>query len=121
LTYNQGMTNHPTIPQAVVETAPYLARAAGCMTEAERADALLMIGLDPERGQLVRGGGGIRKIRFATGSGGKSGGVRIIYYYYDRQHPIFLLTAYAKARQENLTDAQTNAFAKVVKELLETY
>jgi hypothetical protein len=115
------MTKRPTIPQTVVETAPYLARAASCMTEAERADALLMIGLDPERGQIVPGGAGIRKVRFATGSGGKSGGVRIIYYYYDRQHPVFLLTAYAKERQENLTDAQKNVFAKLVKQLIETY
>ena len=36
---------------------------------------------DPERGDLIQGGGGIRKLRFALRGRGKRGGVRVIYYW----------------------------------------
>ncbi len=39
---------------------------------------------DPERGALIRGGGGIRKLRYALAGGGKSGGIRVIYYWVTR-------------------------------------
>lgn len=63
----------------VVETASFLADAKACMTDDERIEAINMIAAHPECGDLISGGGGIRKVRFATGGKGKSGGVRIIY------------------------------------------
>ena len=39
---------------------------------------------DPERGALIRGGGGIRKLRYALAGGGQSGGIRVIYYWVTR-------------------------------------
>jgi len=32
-------------------------------------------------GDMVRGSGGVRKMRWAVGNKGKSGGIRIIYYW----------------------------------------
>ena len=63
----------------VVETASFLADAKRCMTDNERSEAITMIAANPECGDLISGGGGIRKVRFAIGGKGKSGGVRIIY------------------------------------------
>jgi hypothetical protein len=45
----------------------------------------------------------VRKIRWSRGGAGKRGGARVIYYYHNAEHPLYLLMAYAKARQENLT------------------
>jgi hypothetical protein len=65
---------------------------------------------------VIKGGGGVRKVRVAVGSRGKSGGARIIYYWAVRQDVILLLYAYSKNATANLTPKQTAQLAKVVKE-----
>lgn len=47
--------------------------------------------------------GGVRKIRWIRPGSGKRGGARVIYFYHNADHPLYLLMVYAKARQENLS------------------
>jgi hypothetical protein len=62
----------------VVETPTYLAAAAKAgMTEAERVAAVDQIAADPQAGDIIPGGGGVRKVRVAGRGKGKSGGYRI--------------------------------------------
>jgi hypothetical protein len=105
----------------VVETASFLADAKACMTDNERAEAIDMIAAHPECGDLVPGGGGIRKVRFAIGGKGKSGGVRIIYYYHNERVPTFLLAVFAKNDQANLTRAEINMLGNAAKMLARKY
>ncbi len=91
------------------------------MSEIERFAAIDMIGRDPERGVVVEGGGGIRKVRFAVGGRGKSGGVRIVYYYHNDECPVFPLTVFAKNERDNLSRAELNALARVAKGIARTY
>ena len=72
---------------------------------------------NPLKGKLIRGGGGIRKIRWGRKNVGKSGGVRIIYFI-NTETEIYLLFAYSKNEADNLTKKQTNMLAKIVKEEL---
>lgn len=72
---------------------------------------------DPERGDLVKGGGGIRKMRHAAQGRGKSGGVRVIYYWIKDNHQIYLLVVYPKSKKDNLTDKETAILHEFVKEL----
>lgn len=65
----------------VVETTSFMTDAKVCMTNEERTEAINMIAANPECGDIIPGGGGIRKVRFGIGGRGKSGGVRIIYYF----------------------------------------
>ena len=58
---------------------------------------------DPETGDLIRGSGGVRKIRWAVRGRGKRGGVRVIYYVKTREGVIWMLTIYAKNVAENIT------------------
>jgi hypothetical protein len=74
------------------------------------------IAADPELGALIRGGGGIRKVRVAVGSRGTSGGARVIYYWAVRRDVILLLYAYPKNAATDLTPKQVLQLAKVVKE-----
>ena len=67
-------------------------------------------------GPVIRGGGGIRKVRISLGSRGKSGGARVIYYWAVRRDVILLLYAYPKNVAANLTPNQTAQLAKAVKE-----
>jgi mRNA-degrading endonuclease RelE of RelBE toxin-antitoxin system len=50
----------------------------------------------PESGKIVRGSGGVRKIRWTISGKGKSGGVRVIYYFKKSNDEIWLLTIYSK-------------------------
>lgn len=65
--------------------------------------------------------GGVRKLRWALAGRGKRGGARIIYYYYNREIPIFAITAYAKNELENLSQADRNEFRKLTRMLVENY
>ncbi len=65
--------------------------------------------------------GGIRKVRFARSGRGKSAGVRVIYYYYNAERPIYLLEIFGKNEKANLTLAERNALAKVVNEIKQQF
>jgi hypothetical protein len=64
------------------------------------------IARNPEAGEVIPKTGGVRKLRWRRPGIGKSGGVRVIYFYHNEQMPIFLLLIYAKARREDMTPDQ---------------
>ncbi len=66
------------------------------------------------------GTGGIRKLRWGSGNRGKSGGVRVIYYYHDERIPLYLLTLFGKNEMSNLSKAERNDLAKLVDVLVVT-
>jgi hypothetical protein len=105
----------------VVETTSYLSKAKACMTDRERTDVVTVIATNPLVGDLIEGGGGIRKVRFAVGSRGKSGGVRVVYYYHDDRMPTFLLTVFAKNEKANLSKAERNEMAKLTKAIAKAF
>lgn len=72
------------------------------LTEEEYTAFQLFLAADPESGDLVRGSGGCRKVRWASGGKGKSGGVRVIYFARIRAGQIWLLTIYGKSTIENI-------------------
>lgn len=72
---------------------------------------------NPQAGDLIPGGGGIRKIRAALPGTGKRGGTRIIYYWQKSKDRIFMLVVYAKAHKTDLDPQQTAAFKALVKEI----
>jgi len=76
---------------------------------------------NPKTGVLIQGTGGIRKLRWASKGKGKSGGSRVIYYFYNETIPLFLLTIFGKNEKINLTKAERNELAKSVKELIKSY
>ena len=72
----------------------------------------------PDAGDLIRGSKGLRKLRWALPGRGKSGGARVIYYWRSAAGRIYLLYAYAKNAQANLTEAQRNLLVQWVNEVL---
>jgi hypothetical protein len=57
-------------------------------------------------GKIIKGSGGLRKLRWSAKGHGKSGGVRIIYYWFTTHDTILLLFAYAKNERDDLTREQ---------------
>ncbi len=71
----------------------------------------------PDAGDLIKDGGGIRKVRWKRTGTGKSGGIRIIYYWLTEDHQILMLVAYPKNIKDSLTDKETAVLRKLVKDL----
>ncbi len=57
---------------------------------------------NPEAGDVVRESGGVRKLRWKRKGRGKRGGLRVIYFVHYQPNEFWLLTLYAKAKQENV-------------------
>lgn len=106
----------------VIETPTFLRKAleAG-MSEMERFELVSSLGEEPALGDLIKGTGGVRKVRFGGKGKGKSGAYRAITFYSSTSLPVFLLTVYAKGAKVNLTKAECNALGKLCERLESTY
>ena len=106
----------------VLEFDEFASKADKCMGFQIKQNFISYIAENPEKGDLIPGGGGIRKIRWQSKpSTGKSGGVRIIYYYYNNSMPIFLITVYPKSKKENISQEEKNIMNKLCKRLVLSY
>ena len=100
----------------LIETSTFTRQINSLLSDEEYGGFQSRIAANPELGVLIKGGGGIRKVRVAVGSRGKSGGARIIYYWAVRKDMILLLYAYPKNVAADLTPKQVVQLARVVKE-----
>ena len=72
------------------------------LTDDEYAGLQAALMAHPEAGAIIRGSGGVRKMRWAGSGRGKRGGIRVIYYLRSTQGEIWMLTLYAKNEAENI-------------------
>jgi hypothetical protein len=104
--------------QTVVETPTFSRRADKLLSAEEHAVLINRLAWNPAAGEVIVGTGGVRKMRFGALGNGKSGGVRVIYYFYDEDVPIYALLIYAKNERSDLTpDERKKAavFAEAIK------
>lgn len=80
----------------------------------ELENALLM---SPQAGDVIEGTGGARKLRIQLEGRGKRGGGRVIYVDIFEKERLYLLFAYPKSVQANLTPCQTSAICKMIVEI----
>ena len=71
----------------------------------------------PDAGDIVKGSGGVRKLRWRLRGRGKRGGVRVIYYWITRNDQILFLTVYSKNEARGLSQASISAMREIVKDL----
>ena len=86
----------------------------------EHFDLITYLATHPTVGDEIVGTGGVRKVRYGAMGRGKSGGLRVIYYFYDEDMPIYALLIYGKNERANLTPEQrkaVKAFATAIKAL----
>ncbi|KQP22452.1 hypothetical protein ASF43_00520 [Pseudorhodoferax sp. Leaf267] len=69
----------------------------------ERAEFASFMAAYPDAGSVIRGSGGVRKVRWSREGTGKSGGVRIVYLTRNQVGEVYLLTLYAKSESENIS------------------
>ena len=73
--------------------------------------------LMPDAGDLIRGSGGIRKLRWPGRGSGKRGGLRVIYYWLTRDDQLLMLDIYAKNERVDLSRSEIRALRALVKDL----
>ena len=96
-----------------METSIFERKAAKLLTSEEYDDLLLYLSMYYRVGDEIPGTGGVRKLRYAAQGRGKSGGVRVIYYFFDEVNPILALYLYGKNEQGNLTPAEKKLAASL--------
>lgn len=101
----------------VAETPEYIRRATRLLSESERNDVIDFVAATPKAGDLIQGTGGVRKLRWARSGRGKSGGVRVIYYFHSEALPLYLLTVFEKGEKADLSQAERNELARLVQVL----
>ena len=113
--------DYNTPMNTVVELPEFIRRADKLLRNAEREELISHLAANPKAGALLEGTGGIRKLRWKREGSGKSGGVRVIYYFHNELYPLFLLTLFGKSEKENISKAERNMLAKLTEELLAAY
>jgi hypothetical protein len=107
--------------QTIAEMPEYIRRAERLLSEMERQAVIDYLAAFPKAGIVIEGTGGIRKLRWGRQSSGKSGGVRVIYYFHNEQMPLYLLTVFGKGEKANLSKAERNELAKLVRLLAQAW
>ena len=100
-----------------IETPIFSRLLIDLLTDDEYASLQNVLMENPGRGDIIKGGGGIRKLRYALPGRGKSGGVRVIYYWLREDGQIYMLLIYPKSKKDTLTVRETALLRDFVKEL----
>ena len=87
------------------------------LTDADLIDFQSQLLNNPDAGPVIPHTGGIRKVRFGIGDQGKRGGARIIYIDFPECGTLFLLYAYGKHEQENITEAEKKKLKKYAEQI----
>ena len=99
-----------------VETPVFTAALRRHLDDERYRQLQIALMLRPEQGPVIRGSGGLRKLRWAMAGGGKRGGLRVIYYWAPSEQAFYMLYAYTKSEQGNLSTEQTRQLSRVVRE-----
>jgi len=105
----------------IAELPSYIRLADKLLSAEERQDLINYLAEHPKTGDIMEGTNGVRKLRWHRGGQGKSGGVRVIYYYHDDLMPLYLLTLFAKGDKANLIKAERNELASLVSVLVDIW
>ena len=105
----------------VIETPSFIGDAKKLLDDDERGALINFLASNPKAGVLIKGTGGIRKIRWAGDNTGKSGAYRVIYFFHTMEFPIFLLNVFAKNEKANISQAERNELKKLTDLLVKQY
>ena len=101
-----------------IETPIFTRQVQDDLSEDQYRDLQDELRKHPDAGSKIKGSGGLRKLRWAIEGQGKSGGVRVIYYWVVAQDRIFMLYMYPKSKQDDLSPEQLKVLKKTVEKEL---
>jgi len=89
----------------VIETPTFQRLAEEFWSDEERLDFVSWIAANAEAGDVIKGTGGLRKVRWTRAGIGKRGGARVIYFNRNERGDLVLLLVYVKAKFDNIPAA----------------
>ncbi|MCB9782096.1 MAG: type II toxin-antitoxin system RelE/ParE family toxin [Candidatus Omnitrophica bacterium] len=105
----------------VAETSTFQRKAREILSKEEYENLIEFLAKNPTAGVLVKGGGGIRKLRWASGGKGKRGGSRVIYFHHSQNMPLYLLTIYAKNEKVDLSPKDLKEISTIVQTIKDAW
>ena len=101
-----------------LETPVFTRRIKELVDDDQYRQLQLRLLAHPDAGDLIRGSGGLRKIRLGVAGRGKRGGSRVIYYWITAKAQIYMLLVYAKNEQDDLMEEQLKELRALVRKEL---
>ena len=98
-----------------VELTPFIAFCSEWWSDEDLRRLQNFLLAAPDAGDVIPGGSGLRKLRWSAQGRGKRGGARVIYYRHVPGERIYLIYAYAKSAQADLTREQIKVLAQLMK------
>ena len=100
----------------IIETKIFTKIICELLSDETYRSLQIIISNEPEKGKIIKGSKGLRKIRWINENKGKSGGIRIIYYWSESKNIILMLYAYSKSVTNDLTQAQIKILSKIIED-----
>ena len=96
----------------IAETSIFTKEITQILTDDEYKEFQNFLVANPKAGAVIKGSGGLRKVRWKVKRRGKSGGIRTIYYYYQKESLLLMIYVYKKSKTEDLTPKQIEMLRK---------
>jgi hypothetical protein len=101
----------------IVNLSGYESQISALLDDEDRMAMEFFIATAPEDHPVIPGSGGFRKARWARRGKGKSGGLRVVYYFLAKPGRIYMAAIYAKSRKEALSSADQNLLARLAAQI----
>lgn len=101
----------------IVSLSAYESQVSALLSEDDRMAMEFFIACAPEDHPVIPGTGGFRKARWAQRGKGKSGGVRVVYFFLAGPGRIYMAAIYAKSQKQTLTRADKNVLARLAAQI----
>jgi len=101
----------------IVSLSGYESQVSALLDEEERMAMEFYIACAPEDHPVIPGAGGFRKARWARRGKGKSGGLRLVYFFLAEPERVYMASIYAKSRKETLSAADRNVLARLATQI----
>lgn len=103
-----------------IETSLFTKQIRELATDYELKELQRELIAQPNKGNVIPGTGGLRKIRMAAGGQGKRGSVRVIYFLATLE-AIYLVLAYPKSTKDSLTPSEKAVLKKLTQQMKEEH
>lgn len=100
----------------IAETSIFTKEITRILTDDEYKALQNFLVANPKGGDVIKGSGGLRKVRWKIKGLGKSGGIRNIYYYHEKESLLLMIYVYEKSKTEDLTPKQIALLRKTFME-----
>jgi mRNA-degrading endonuclease RelE of RelBE toxin-antitoxin system len=98
----------------IIETTVFTRQVLKLLSDEEYRVLQSSLAERPDMGDLIKGSGGLRKVRWMTYGHGKRGGIRVIYYWAIQREQLVLLLMYSKNERDDLTSEQVKKLRTII-------